>query len=93
MKYVIFFGLGWILAVTFLLVCFINANKRMKQELKEKESDLESARKQSEIYAKEKRENEELVQKMHSGNNLDSANASVELLHKLSEKGKERNSK
>lgn len=88
-----------LIEIIIALVCVIFGifaffeNQKQKQELKKTKEELESLKKTSEVFAKGKRENEELVQKMHSGSNIDSANASVELMQKLSEKGKQRNSK
>lgn len=93
MKLVLFILICTVISLVFLAIAFSSANKRIKAELKEMEDDLEIKKKQAEIYVKEKKGNEELLQKMHSDNNLDSANASLDLLQKLSEKGKQRNSK
>lgn len=66
-------------------------NKLQKEKLAQAEADIEKVKKQTETYTQEKKENEELIQKVNSGNDIDSFNASIDLLQKQSEKGKHRN--
>lgn len=68
-----------------------NEKKELEEKLAQTEADTAKIKRQNEKYVGEKKENEELLQEMHSGNNLDSANASIELLQKLADKGKSRN--
>ena len=46
----------------------------------------------SQSVARQKKENEELVQKTHADNTVDSFNAGIELLRQQAQKGKQRNS-
>ncbi len=80
------------LVLLFLYIKFsINEKKVMEEKLAQTEADIAKVKKQSEKYSQEKKENEELVQKINSSDTLASADASIELLQKLSDKGKERN--
>lgn len=80
------------LGLLFLYIKFsINEKKVMEEKLAQTEADIAKVKKQSEKYSQEKKENEELVQKINSSDTLASADASIELLQKLSDKGKERN--
>ena len=80
------------LCLLFLYIKFsINEKKVMEEKLAQTEADIAKVKKQSEKYSQEKKENEELVQKINSSDTLASADASIELLQKLSDKGKERN--
>lgn len=89
------FGIGAVVAGLIILGMYANYQKKEKKELEEKlaqtEADTEKIKKQSEIYAQEMKENEELENQMHSGNTLDSFNACIQLMQKQSDKGKERN--
>ena len=74
---------------SFFSAIFFVLMKQAKEEQKAEEKrvdDLEEnieAMKESEKAEREiKKENEELIEKMHSGNTLDSFNASLELLQK-----------
>lgn len=71
----------------------IEKTKRKEHEatIASLEKDIQKIKNQNDIYVQEKKENEELKQKANSNNNLDSFNASVDLLQKQSEKGKHRN--
>jgi len=88
------------------VICFLSASigllvlwlkhiseekKELEERLKQAEADTKKIKAQSEKYTEEKKENEELLQKIHSGNTLDSADASIELMQKLADKGKKRN--
>lgn len=86
------FGVGFILALIFIVYLVLKFSKEQKDELKDVEEDKEILEKQMRKYAEEKRDNEELEKKMDRSNNLDSFNASLELLQKQSSKGKNRNS-
>ena len=91
----ILLGICFVMALFIILVLYVKFEKEEKkhieEQLKQMEADTEKIKKQNEKYVQEKKENEELVQKINSDNNLDAADASVELLQKLSDKGKERN--
>lgn len=91
----ILLGICFVMALFIILVLYVKFEKEEKkhieEQLKQMEADTEKIKKQNEKYVQEKKENEELVQKINGANNLDSADASVELLQKLSDKGKERN--
>ena len=90
----ILLGICFMIALFIILVIYIKFEKEEKkhieEQLKQMEADTEKIKKQNEKYVQEKKENEELVQKINGANNLDSADASVKLLQKLSDKGKER---
>lgn len=80
-----------ILFLVLYLKLKIKQTKELKEALKRAEADTEKVKAQSEKYTKEQKENEELVQKMHGDNSVNSFNAGLELLHKQTEKGKQRN--
>ncbi len=90
----ILLGICFVMALFIILVLYIKFEKEEKkhieEQLKQMEADTEKIKKQNEKYNQERKENEELVQKINGDNNLDAADASVELLQKLSDKGKER---
>lgn len=65
--------------------------KELEKQLEQTAADTEKIKKQTGKYVEVKKENEELVQQVHAGNKLDSADASIELLQKLAAKGKKRN--
>lgn len=91
----ILLGICFVIALLIILALYIKyekeEQKRLEESLQQMKADTEKIKKQNEKYNQEKKENEELVQKINGANNLDSADASVELLQKLSDKGKERN--
>ena len=66
-----------------------------EQKLDALEARAEEAEKAAAIAQKNaalKKEDEELAQKSHSGNQLDNFNAGLDRLHKSSQRGKDRNS-
>lgn len=91
----ILLGICFVIALLIILALYIKykkeEQKRLEESLQQMKADTEKIKKQNEKYIQEKKENEELVQKINGANNLDAADASVELLQKLSDKGKERN--
>lgn len=91
----ILLGICFVIALLIILALYIKyekeEQKRLEESLQQMKADTEKIKKQNEKYNQEKKENEELVQKINGANNLDAADASVELLQKLSDKGKERN--
>lgn len=91
----ILLGICFVIALLIILALYIKyekeEQKRLKESLQQMKADTEKIKKQNEKYNQERKENEELVQKINGNNTLDAADASVELLQKLSDKGKERN--
>lgn len=89
------FGIGFIAAIVLLLILIFknlsSENKKLNEEIKEKEAENKKINDQFSKLTKEKKDNEELKQKMSAGNDIDSFNASLELLQKQSDKGKNRN--
>lgn len=65
--------------------------KALQDELKRTQNQKTAAEEVIKNYTEAKKENEELFNEMLSGSNNDAATASLDLLHKLSEKGKDRN--
>lgn len=71
--------------------------KQAKDEQKIKETEVRAEKAESEAAvarknAELKKEDEELAQKSHSGNQLDNFNAGLDRLRKSSQRGQERNS-
>lgn len=91
----ILLGICFAIALLIILALYIKyekeEQKRLEESLQQMKADTEKIKKQNEKYNQERKENEELVQKINGNNTLDAADASVELLQKLSDKGKERN--
>ena len=91
----ILLGVCFMIALFIILVLYIKYEKEEKkhieEQLKQMEADTEKIKKQNEKYNQEMKENEELVEQIHSGNNLDSFNAAIQLMQKQSDKGKRRN--
>ena len=88
------------IAVTLLLLIALiilnsklqkQSEKELKRELEAIEADTKKFKEQNKQYVQEKKENEELLQEINSGNSLDSFNAGLDLMQKLSQKGKHRN--
>lgn len=90
----ILLGICFMIALFIILVLYIKFEKEEKkhieEQLKQMEADTEKIKKQNEKYVQEKKENEELAQKMSAGNDIDSFDAGLELLQKQSDKGKHR---
>lgn len=91
----ILLGICFVIALLIILALYIKyekeEQKRLEESLQQMKADTEKIKKQNEKYNQERKENEYLVQKINGNNTLDAADASVELLQKLSDKGKERN--
>ncbi|MBO7735101.1 MAG: hypothetical protein J6S67_21235 [Methanobrevibacter sp.] len=97
----IFSGIGAFFSAVFF-VLFKQAKAERKALEKELEAESlradsnEEVRKaESEIHktlVEKEKENAELIEKAHSGNNLDNFNAGLELLRKQAESGQKRNS-
>ena len=81
----VIFGIG-----SFILNC--RKQKDYEEKLKKAENGKTAAEENLKNYTEAKKENEELIQRVTSGNSSDSANASLELLHNISTKGRKRNS-
>ena len=77
----------------FLSTIFIFLFRQSKTE--QKAQAINAVREAEKAVAKRVKEreaeNEELVERMHSGNNLDNFNAGLDLLRKQSESGRKRN--
>ena len=66
--------------------------KQAKAEQKHAEKEKEAAEKKvAQAIKKQEAENEQLIEKAHSGNNLNAFNSGIELLRQQAEKGRKRN--
>lgn len=83
-------GIGAFFSALFYVLFKQAKIERMQQEDRaiKAETDAAIARKNAEL----KKEDEELAQKSHSGNQLDNFNAGLDRLRKSSQRGQERNS-
>ena len=83
-------GIGAFFSAVFYVLFKQAKEERMQQEDRamKAECDAAIAQKNAEL----KKEDEELAQKSHSGNQLDNFNAGLDRLRKSSQRGKDRNS-
>lgn len=85
-------GIGAIFSAIFY-VLFKQAKDEQKQDaLEARAEEAEEAAAIAQKNAELKKEDEELAQKSHSGNQLDNFNAGLDRLRKSSQRGKDRNS-
>lgn len=85
-------GLILCLSASLLVMGFYIKTKR--QEEKKEEAEIkEKFRRAAQVYEEEKKENEKIIEKNSNISSVDDFNNSIEQLRKLSEKGRERNSK
>lgn len=91
----IFIGLLFFIVVIFVLILVIvhlsKENESQDLEILKLKNEKIYMDSIIESYSKGQKENEELIRKASSGNSPDSFDASIQLVHEQSEKGKRRN--
>lgn len=90
---IIMFALAGLCVVLGVFAFILNKEKKkqLEEELKRVQNQKNAVEEILKNYNEAKKENEELYNEMLSGNNSSAATASIDMLHKLSEKGKDRN--
>lgn len=85
-------GIGAIFSAIFYVLFKQAKDEQKRDALEARAEKAEEAAAIAQKNAELKKEDEELAQKSHSGNQLDNFNAGLDRLRKSSERGKERNS-
>ena len=85
-------GIGAIFSAIFYVLFKQAKDEQKRDALEARAEQAEQAAAIAQKNAKLKKEDEELAQKSHSGNQLDNFNAGLDRLRKSSQRGKDRNS-